>query len=291
MVDTSGIRNGLAVIASDGEPVGAVDKVEGDRIKLTRKDSTDNEHHYIPLAWVARVEERVHLNRTGADVRASFGPQHAAAARAAGAHHDGERKTNWLAWIALALGLLALLWALSRCDREDPQATTATTTTTTETTAVDTSGVAVSGETAAAGTAAATATASSDVLSQMQAYLASTEAAGRRFTFDNIQFATSSAELPADAGTTIGAIAQALQATPNARIRVEGYADARGAEGANAQLGAQRAEAVARALIAAGVAANRVETSTGGEANPVDSNATGTGQAHNRRTDIVVTAK
>ena len=289
MVDTSGIRNGLAVIASDGEPVGAVDKVEGDRIKLTRKDSTDNDHHYIPLAWVARVEERVHLSRTGADVRATFGQQHAAHGRTAAAHDDG-RKKNWLPWILAALGLLALLWALSRCDR-DPQATTETATTTTETAAVDTSGVAVSGETAAAGTAAATAAATTDVLGQMQAYLGSGEAAGRRFTFDNIHFATNSAELPADANTTIAGIAQALQGAPNARLRIEGYADARGDGGANAQLGAQRAEAVARALIGAGVAANRVETATGGEQNPVDSNATGTGQAHNRRTDVVVTAK
>lgn len=288
MVDVSNIRNGLAVIASDGEPVGAVDKVEGDRIKMTRKDSTDGAHHFIPLAWVARVEERVHLNRTGADVRTAWGSDRATtAAHGAAATHD--RKTNWLPWILLGLGLLALLWALSRCDRQEDPAVTATTTTTTET--VDTSGVAVSGETAAAGTAAATANATGDALGLMQAYLASNEAAGRRFTFDNIHFATNSAELPADAGATITGLSQALAAYPNARIRVEGYADARGGEGANAQLGAQRAEAVARALIGAGVAANRVETATGGETNPVDSNATTPGQAQNRRTDIVVTAK
>jgi len=83
MVDTSQIRNGLAVIASDAEPVGAVDSVEGDRLKLTRKDSTDDIHHYIPLAWVERVEERIHLNRTGAEVRASWGHGRAGAAASA----------------------------------------------------------------------------------------------------------------------------------------------------------------------------------------------------------------
>lgn len=130
MVDTSQIRNGLAVIASDAEPVGAVDAVEGDRLKLTRKDSTDNVHHYIPLAWVERVEERIHLNRTGAEVRASWGHDRAAGAAAQGVH--GPRKANWLLWIILGLVLLVVLWVLSNYGRE-PAATTETITTETET--------------------------------------------------------------------------------------------------------------------------------------------------------------
>ena len=204
------------------------------------------------------------------------------------------KKTNWLPWILAGLGLLALLFLLSRCGRDE---TTATQTTTTQATPpVDTSGVAVqdptvTGATAPAGVAAGAAAASGDMLEQMRAYLGSTEAAGRRFTFDNINFATNSAELPADAGTTISGIAQALQASPNARVRVEGYADASGASGTNAQLGAQRAEAVARALIGAGIAANRVETATGGEANPIDTNATVEGRTDNRRTDVVIVSK
>jgi hypothetical protein len=115
------------------------------------------------------------------------------------------KKTNWLPWILAGLGLLALLFLLSRCGRDE---TTATQTTTTQATPpVDTSGVAVqdptvTGATAPAGVAAGAAAASGDMLEQMRAYLGSTEAAGRRFTFDNINFATNSAELPADAGTT-----------------------------------------------------------------------------------------
>lgn len=286
MIDSSRIRNGMVVVASDGEAVGAVDGVEGDRLKLTRKDSTDNRHHLIPMAWVASVDERVHLNRTRADAVAGWGTATGAATGAATHHVAPAKRTNLLPWILGALALLALLFLLSRCGN-DREATTTTTTTTDTTTA--TSGV--TGETAPAGVAAAGAAASTDVLGQMQAYLGSNEAAGRRFTFDNIHFATNSAELPADAGATVNGIAQALQAAPNARIRVEGYADARGGEGTNAQLGAQRAQAVAQALTAAGIAANRVETATGGEANPVDTNATTTGQAENRRTDVVVTAK
>ena len=45
-----------------------------------------------------------------------------------------KKKTNWLAWIALALGILALLWWLSRQgDDADPAATTTTTEQTTTT--------------------------------------------------------------------------------------------------------------------------------------------------------------
>ncbi len=48
-----------AVTGSCGGHVGTVDKVEGDRIKLTKKDDPDGtaaHHHYIPLSAVASVE-------------------------------------------------------------------------------------------------------------------------------------------------------------------------------------------------------------------------------------------
>ena len=47
------------VIGSDGGHVGTVDKVEGDRIKLTKADDPDGSgahHHFIPLSNVASVE-------------------------------------------------------------------------------------------------------------------------------------------------------------------------------------------------------------------------------------------
>jgi|GEM_PF-462438 len=298
MVNAAAIRNGMPVIASDGEPVGAVDGVEGDRLKLTRKDSLDNRHHFIPLAWVASADERVHLNRSRADVMAGWGSETAGTAAGATASHGTSRvtpaaaparKTNWLPWLLLGLGLLALLWWLSRRG-DDPQPVTTTTEQTT-TVAPTAGGPDVSGETAPAGVAAAGAAGTGNALADLQAYLASPEPAGRRFSFDNIHFATNSAELPADAQPVIAGIVQAVQAAPNARIRVEGYADARGAAQANAQLGAQRADTVARALIAAGVAPGRLESASGGELNPIDTNATAQGQADNRRTDIVIVSK
>jgi outer membrane protein OmpA-like peptidoglycan-associated protein len=196
------------------------------------------------------------------------------------------------------LGLLFLL--LRSCDRDEPETETTTvvpaeqTTTTTTVTpntpnAAATPALPVERVTLPGGRAVEL---EPNTLNyQLQQFLASSEPAPRRFTFDRLNFATSSADLPGDAQGTVSALAQILQAYPNAAVRVEGYADARGSEGANAQLGARRAEAVAQALIAQGVPANRVTAASGGETNPVDTNATAQGQAENRRTDLVVTAK
>ena len=53
------IREHMKVIGKDGAPVGTVDRVEGDRIKLTRKDSGAghrDHHHYIGGELVGAVE-------------------------------------------------------------------------------------------------------------------------------------------------------------------------------------------------------------------------------------------
>jgi len=200
-----------------------------------------------------------------------------------------KKKTNWLPWILGALAILALIFLLSRCNRDERRAEPAPVETNTVNTATATPDV--SGEIAAAGTAAAAGAATGNILNDMRTYLASGEQAGRRFSFDDIQFATGSADVPAAAQSTISGLGQLLQSNPKARVRVEGYADARGAAAANRDLGAGRAQAIKAALTGAGVAANRVETGTGGESNPVDTNATSGGRSDNRRTDVVVTAK
>jgi len=58
-----GIRERMDVIASCGKKIGVVDHVEGGTIKLTKKDSPDDQHHFIPLGWVARVDSHVHLTK------------------------------------------------------------------------------------------------------------------------------------------------------------------------------------------------------------------------------------
>ncbi|WP_106640732.1 DUF2171 domain-containing protein [Allosphingosinicella vermicomposti] len=60
MVDISQIREHAQVIGADGVKVGTVDKVEGDRIKLTKdssgQGSHEGHHHFISTGLVAGVE-------------------------------------------------------------------------------------------------------------------------------------------------------------------------------------------------------------------------------------------
>lgn len=54
------------VVDSVGNHVGTVDHLDGDRIKLTRKDSADGEHHYVSLAQVEGIEGgRIRLSGSG----------------------------------------------------------------------------------------------------------------------------------------------------------------------------------------------------------------------------------
>jgi len=56
------MKPGMEVVTSCGCRVGTVDHMEGNAIKLTRNDSPDGQHHFIPVNWVARVDEHVQLN-------------------------------------------------------------------------------------------------------------------------------------------------------------------------------------------------------------------------------------
>ena len=54
------IREHMQVIDAEGVPVGKVDKLEGERIKLTRDSSGmgshEGHHHFIPRGLVADIE-------------------------------------------------------------------------------------------------------------------------------------------------------------------------------------------------------------------------------------------
>lgn len=71
MADLTAIKEHMDVIGADGVHVGNVDKVEGGRIKLTRKDNAaahGDHHHYVSGGLVAEVEgDRVRLS-ANADV-------------------------------------------------------------------------------------------------------------------------------------------------------------------------------------------------------------------------------
>jgi hypothetical protein len=76
MTDAARIREHMEVIGADGVHLGTVDKVEGQRIKLTKRDSGEGahrgHHHFIPLSLVAEIEgQKVRLS-ANSDVAVTF---------------------------------------------------------------------------------------------------------------------------------------------------------------------------------------------------------------------------
>ena len=179
----------------------------------------------------------------------------------------------------LALGLLALLFALSRCNRHNDAVVAPVTENTTTT------------NTVVAETPNAPKADALQGVSGLGTYLAGTGAAPATFTFEKINFDTNKSDIrPADQAE-VDQVAGVLKQYGNTKIRIAGYADARGAEPANMKLGKDRAESVKAALVAKGIDAGRIETVSGGDHDPVDTNATASGRFENRRTELVVVSR
>ena len=61
----SRVTEHMEVVGSDGQHIGAVDKVKGDRIVLTKSDpSAGGHHHSVPCSWVESVDDKVTLNKS-----------------------------------------------------------------------------------------------------------------------------------------------------------------------------------------------------------------------------------
>lgn len=65
-VDLSKIEIGMAVVCSNDVQFGVVDRIEGNVIKLNK--DAKGVHHYIPASMIARVDDKVHTDRPGAQV-------------------------------------------------------------------------------------------------------------------------------------------------------------------------------------------------------------------------------
>lgn len=65
----SEIRPHMNVVSSCGCTMGKVDHVEGGAIKLTKNDSPDGQHHFVPTAWVDHVDNHVHLNKNSDETK------------------------------------------------------------------------------------------------------------------------------------------------------------------------------------------------------------------------------
>ncbi len=76
MVDLTQIKEHAEVIGADGVHVGTVDHIDGDRIKLTKKDSGEGSHqghhHYISQGLIADIEDGTVRLSANADVAVTF---------------------------------------------------------------------------------------------------------------------------------------------------------------------------------------------------------------------------
>jgi outer membrane protein OmpA-like peptidoglycan-associated protein len=288
MIDRSSIRQHMDVIASDGERIGRVDEVEGDRLKLTKDSSSDGQHHHVDLSDVARVDEHVHLSKA----RAALGLAAAATAGAAAAGtRDGAtpanplppirnpavdgatpRRNYILPWVLAGLALLALILALTQCDNDKDRARPVDVATPEVVTPR------VAGAPLREGTLAY----------DLDRFMGSKDGLPRTFTFDAVNFDSGTANLRAADSGDLDDIARVLAAYPDSRAAIVGYADAQGDSDFNRDLGANRAKAVVAALASRGVPADRLEARTGGESDPTATNATRGGRFENRRTELVI---
>jgi hypothetical protein len=78
----SDIRPQMEVVSSCGCTMGKVDHLEGNAIKLTKNDSPDGQHHYIPTTWVSHVDNHVHLNKDADETEQGWKPDAASCAKA-----------------------------------------------------------------------------------------------------------------------------------------------------------------------------------------------------------------
>ncbi|RYZ00768.1 MAG: DUF937 domain-containing protein [Chitinophagaceae bacterium] len=186
------------------------------------------------------------------------------------------KKTNWLPWLLLGLGIVALLWLLGRngCNKSDSTYSTGDTSTRVTTTDATTNMPATT-------TTTSTSRESTKVRltdgTEINAYKGGVEdqlvaclndagcAAGKDqwYDFDNINFETGSARLTAESQAQVQNIAAILKAYPKAKIKIGGYTDKTGNDAANKTLSQQRADAVLNAIRASGANAGQLTGAEG----------------------------
>jgi hypothetical protein len=73
-MNLSSIREQMKVVGSDRKPVGTVDHIEGDEIKLAKNDpQSGGQHHYIPSDWIEKIEnDQVRLNKSSTEACAQW---------------------------------------------------------------------------------------------------------------------------------------------------------------------------------------------------------------------------
>lgn len=104
----------------------------------------------------------------------------------------------------------------------------------------------------------------------------------------SVSFAVGSATLSPDAQATLALVARVLVEYRQSVVSVHGHTDDTGNPAANQRLSEQRALSVARYLMAAGVAANRLLAVGHGFARPLVANTSDEARERNRRVELKI---
>jgi outer membrane protein OmpA-like peptidoglycan-associated protein len=104
----------------------------------------------------------------------------------------------------------------------------------------------------------------------------------------SVLFASNKATLLPAAQARLDQVAEALMATKERRLTVEGHTDSQGTADYNLDLSQRRAEAVRAYLISRDYPADRIQARGIGKVRPVADNASPEGRANNRRVEIIV---
>ena len=108
-----------------------------------------------------------------------------------------------------------------------------------------------------------------------------------RLAEETIEFATGSARIAPHSAALIGRLAEVLKGCPQADLEIAGHTDNVGDPARNLILSRERAEAVVKALEAAGAPAARLSAAGYGDARPIAGNDAAEGRARNRRIEFV----
>jgi outer membrane protein OmpA-like peptidoglycan-associated protein len=130
--------------------------------------------------------------------------------------------------------------------------------------------------------------AAADLRRHLENLRATRGAQGMQMTIGDFAFALGRADLRPEAKASLGKLVAFVNQDPRKPIRIEGHTDSSGNANANLRLSQRRADAVRDALIAAGVAANRITSVGLGDSQPIADNDTEEGRARNRRVDVIV---
>lgn len=113
----------------------------------------------------------------------------------------------------------------------------------------------------------------------------------KALTFDNVNFATGSADLTEGSKMQLDDLVKIMKGYPIVEIKIEGHTDNQGNEASNKKLSENRAASVKAYLASHGIAGTRMATAGFGSTKPVADNTNEEGRAKNRRIEAMIVKK